>query len=501
MAEARRDQWGCYSVVPPDGSEPRGYTRVTTVAKTLDDGGGLIPWKACATVVGMLRRPGLHASWQALTAEHPDPWYASPQSKERAKKLVEECATAGGSSDRAEVGTALHALIEQQLRHPGANPLLQPGMQSDIDAFHATIGASGITFNPDLIEAIVVLDGPQVAGTADQLQAYVPGIGHVVSDLKTGTELKYSWQAIAIQLAAYAHADNVYQQGDAPDGSRDERLPMPTLSQEVGLVIHLPAGEARCDLYLVDLVAGWEAFEMSMMTRKWRARRDIARQHTFAPVPALATTAPSSGSDSPTASVPSSQGPAQPPPDFDLPVPVPPTVAPGKGGAPVDSSADAAPPEFATPPVSDDGAQRAWVQAKVPPEEGAGADFTAAEIAYAALLPDARAWITRLARDAMTAHVSFHAKDVKSVRRFEILRGLLLLAASNDACDDEVLRALLEHVIGEPAHFAAVTPGALVGSLSATEAAAFAQRCSDFADGRYVAHIVGDGRFSLRLAA
>lgn len=33
----RRDRWGRYLVVPPDGGKPVGYTRATTVAKALDE--------------------------------------------------------------------------------------------------------------------------------------------------------------------------------------------------------------------------------------------------------------------------------------------------------------------------------------------------------------------------------------------------------------------------------------------------------------------------------
>src|SRR6516162_6012262 len=52
----RRDQWGRYLVVPPGGGKPTGYTRVTTVAKALDDTGGLAPWKATMAAGGIIMR-------------------------------------------------------------------------------------------------------------------------------------------------------------------------------------------------------------------------------------------------------------------------------------------------------------------------------------------------------------------------------------------------------------------------------------------------------------
>lgn len=497
MSDARRDSYGRYSIVPPNGGKPRGYTRATTVAKTLDDGGGLIPWKACATVVGMLRRPGLSARWQALVAEHPDPWYDSPDSKNAAKKLVEECATAGGSSDRAEIGTALHALLEQQLRGGAGTPILQPGMQADIDAFNATIAAAGITFNRELIEAVVVLDEHQVSGTADQLEAIMPDGRHVVADLKTGTDLKYSWQAITIQLATYAHADNVYVQGPAADGSQDKRLPMPELSKEVGLVIHLPAGEARCDLYLIDLVAGWEMFLTSMAVRNWRKRSNLARKHVVAATalpgfddapPTIAGAGVVDGDTTkPAATGPSAPAPASVIPDFDAP----PTIAPAEA------------PPASTPPLALSPAEQQQI-VRTRPFAGEGDDasdsFTALQAKYEAMPANGRAWVKALALQGIQAGVSFHASQARTVRRFEIMRGVVLLA-HHDAAEDEVLRALLEHVIGDVAHFAAVTPGQLLGSLDVHEATRFAQQVDQFLAGSMVASINDSGQFSLRPAA
>ena len=443
--ETRRNQWGQYLVLPPGTAKPRGYIRATTITKTLDDGGGLLPWKATATMVGALRRQGLMARWQALMAQQPDPWYGSLESKTAAKKLVEECANAGGSTDRADLGTALHAIIEQQLLGVAGTPLLQPGIQADIDAFKRA--TAGITFDRSFIEAMVVLDQYGVAGTADQLRTTVPGVGDVVSDLKTGADLRYSWQAIAMQLAIYAHADNVYAQGEAADGSQDIRLPMPKISREVGLVIHLPAGEGRCELHLVDLVAGWEAFERAMWVRNWRSRKDLAKPYT-----------------SPAAIAPE---PAPEPPPFDEPP---------------------AAPEPLTP-----AAQHAQVATS--PDEGGPADadaFTALERHYSELQPGARSWITQLAKSAQQHGVSFHAKETWTVRRFELIRALVALALS-DSHDDDTLRAVLASVVGDVAHFPNVTPGHVLGSLDAGEAAIFARRVDELISSDVPATVTDDG--------
>ena len=46
-------------IIPPDGGEPVAYTRVSTLAKALDDLNNLMAWKARKTAEGLVRRPDL----------------------------------------------------------------------------------------------------------------------------------------------------------------------------------------------------------------------------------------------------------------------------------------------------------------------------------------------------------------------------------------------------------------------------------------------------------
>lgn len=268
--EIRRDQYGRYLIVPPGGGKPEGYTRVTTVASTLDSGGGLAPWKASMTAAGIIMRRGLRAQWEALLAEHNgDPWYASEEGKAACKKLVEECSAVGGANDRRDMGTSLHTITA--LVDLGRMPVhLTEETERDIEAYNTGLALACVDLDRSLIETTVVLDDWKIAGTFDRL-AMVPGFDlPLVADLKTGAELSYSWQSISVQLAAYAHADAIYVQGRKPDGSEDQRLPMPEVDQNWGLIMWLNAGTATLELHLVDLVQGWAAFEVSMWCRGWR---------------------------------------------------------------------------------------------------------------------------------------------------------------------------------------------------------------------------------------
>jgi hypothetical protein len=278
----RRDRWGRYLVVPPQGGQPTGYTRATTIAKVLDSGGGLAAWKAAMTVSGMLMRPGLRAKWEALMAQQDgDPWYGSPEGKAQCKALVEECAAVGGSRDRAQVGLALHAITA--LIDAGKSPKhLSAETAADVGAYQTGLVANGINLVPGAIELTVVLDTYQVAGTFDRLARVQGRELPIISDLKTGGSLDYSFQSFAVQLAIYSRGEAIYEQGPAKNGSDDIRHPMPAVDQEYGLIFWLNAGTAKLEIYEVDLNAGWEAFKHSMWTRGWRNERV---SHQFVPGP------------------------------------------------------------------------------------------------------------------------------------------------------------------------------------------------------------------------
>lgn len=270
----RRDQWGRYMILDPLGN-CSGYTRVTTVAGTLDSGGGLAPWKSTMTAVGLMLRKGLRAQWEALVAEFDgDPWYHSEASKAACKKLVEECAKVGGATDRAEVGTSLHtltALVDTGKLTTADH--LSDETQRDLAAYVEGLAKAGVVIDPQLVELTIVLDEYRVAGTFDRIVT-VPGFDKpLIADLKTGADLSYSWHSIAVQLAAYAHADSIYVQGAKADGSQDVRLPMPEVDQRHGLIMWLNAGTGQLELHIVDIEAGWEAFKLSLAARSWRGTK------------------------------------------------------------------------------------------------------------------------------------------------------------------------------------------------------------------------------------
>jgi hypothetical protein len=127
-----------------------------------------------------------------------------------------------------------------------------------------------------------------------------------------------------------------------------------------------------------------------------------------------------------------------------------------------------------------------------------GAAYVILERRYMGLDPVGRKWISRIATEATQHGVGFHSSAAKTVRRFEILRGLVMLAAVEP--DDETVRCLLERTIGDCAHFASLTLGHLLGTCTADEAKRFALDCHMYVDGHFTARCDTNGRVRLLAA-
>lgn len=253
--EAPKDRWGRYKIADPVSGKDKGYTRVTTIAKTMDDTGSLADWKTRMAITGLVKRPDLLA--QAST---------NLDDRSRLNRLAEDAIEAAGAYGRANLGTALHAITEQL--DLGLKPEVLANLQPDIDAYRNGIAAADFTMHREYIEVLLINDEYEYAGTADRIVT-LPDGRMVIFDLKTGTDLSYSYGNIAVQLAAYANAEWVY------DWRTGERSLMPAIDKTIGLICHLPAGEARCEFYTVDLKAGYEALKMSFAVRNWRKRKGL----------------------------------------------------------------------------------------------------------------------------------------------------------------------------------------------------------------------------------
>lgn len=259
--EPERDHQGRYLIPDPVTGEKRSWTRATTWASTVAETFALEKWGLRMAARGLAARPDLITGVAAVL--DPD----TKDGKQKLDRLIERAQEIAKASERSTLGTALHSFCEahdlgRELPH------IPAPFDADLDAYRKAMTAVKVSRN--YIEKIGVVRELGVAGTMDRVVAFHHGRLPLIGDIKTGRDLSYSWTEIAIQLALYAHANTVY------DPATGEHRPMLEVNQAKALVVHLPAGEARCTLYLVDIAAGWEMAAICGRVREWRARKDLA---------------------------------------------------------------------------------------------------------------------------------------------------------------------------------------------------------------------------------
>jgi hypothetical protein len=257
IVEPKRDRYGRYLISPADGGKAVAHTRATTFVKAVAEESALTKWAARMTALGLAARPDLLAGVAAIA----DP--STPDAKKSLNAICEDAKTAGGGDASRNLGTAIHAEVEQINR--GKDPATSPELfRTDIDAYVTALRSAGVGVYPEMVERVVVNSAWTVAGTFDLL-ASVPGFElPMVADLKTGASVDFGQGEWAIQLALYATATSLY------DYSSDTHQPFPAVDQERGLIIHLPAGTGRCDLYIIDLAAGRRMIDTCATVRAWR---------------------------------------------------------------------------------------------------------------------------------------------------------------------------------------------------------------------------------------
>lgn len=258
-AEPPRDRYGRYLIVPDEPFEknPVAHTRATTVAAALESRYALERYGKRQVLLGAAARPDVITRVQSCR----------PDDKQLLDQLVETCEAAAQNDAKANIGSALHAACET-VDLGGLHGLTSP-YDADVAAWQKTIESAGISIIQDLVEQICVLPDHKIAGTFDRIVEF--GSYRYVLDLKTGS-VDYSWCKNAVQLAIYAHSATIY------DPVTKQHRAMPQVEQDLALIAHLPAGQGRCDLYWLDIQAGWEAFQHSVWAREWQ-RRDDLHQH------------------------------------------------------------------------------------------------------------------------------------------------------------------------------------------------------------------------------
>ena len=251
--EIPRDRWGRPMVMQPNGTRAA-YRRTTTFVKCLDSGAALQKWYGRLVAYGLSQRQDL-----ALAAAATD---LTPANKKQLQTIADKAHeyAKGIGGDAAETGTALHALTERIDRGEKLG-VIPDTYRADIDAYRQA--TKHIHYHA--IETFRVHDTYKVAGTADRIGTLNGRT--MIMDIKTGS-IDYP-HSMAMQLAMYSRSLPY-------DIASDTRTTdNPPVDQNYGLIIHLPAGEGRCDLYEIDIAKGWGACLIAKKVWEWRDTKNL----------------------------------------------------------------------------------------------------------------------------------------------------------------------------------------------------------------------------------
>lgn len=292
-----RDKWGRPAIYPPPGrgkthadvvkryvdrgKKPPYYRRVTKFISQLEDTYNLEMWAQRTAVRGVVERDDL--SERARNC--------APSDKDELDAVVALGKKHMRTGLLRDLGSYLHYCTDLIDRHGDDTDLPSPGeyaslrnstagkiemditdddmsldeRDADLDAYKAVKRRYGLRYSH--IEQMRVYDPWEVAGTPDRI-----GTGTderlagkwVVLDVKTGD---IAWNNThrehAQQFAMYAHSTPY----DPETGRYDD---IPPINRDKAVVIHLPVGQAKCELHFVDIKRGWDGCQRSRALWEWR---------------------------------------------------------------------------------------------------------------------------------------------------------------------------------------------------------------------------------------
>jgi len=252
------------------------YTRCTTYIQGIEgEREHLNVWKLVQALKGYTLSPLIYAARLAAC------WGAEDE-KPRVKEIVEEMQEFARMSERALLGTAIHALSERHdLGLP--TPIFPEPYQPHLAEWRR-LTAPWQPFEHWQVERFMVNDLLKVGGTPDRLlmlRRPCPRCGGLVriGDLKTGRVDDFTQREIEMQEAVYAHS-KVY------DPETGERIQVPICTCK-GYVFKIPAvdlEDGRGELLELDLERGWD-LASNLMPQIRQARRYKPK---FRPVDPLA---------------------------------------------------------------------------------------------------------------------------------------------------------------------------------------------------------------------
>lgn len=250
---------GRYVLPDPYTGKKTRWTRVSTIAKVLQDSYHLDRWNLRMVAKGMGIRHDL-----VMLAANLD----VTDDKEELQEIADKAHEAAGGNVGANMGTALHTYVERLDAGQSLNgQRMAPATRRALDRYQQTMLEYGLETRPEFMERVVLNYEYKIVGRLDRILFdpifwSLPRIG----DLKTGSTMDFGGLEIAIQLALYANADFIWNEETS---SWEE---FPEMDKQWGIVMHLPAKGDSCEIYDVDVDSGWQCVRLAMNVREARKR-------------------------------------------------------------------------------------------------------------------------------------------------------------------------------------------------------------------------------------
>lgn len=237
------------------------FTRASSLAKTLEDQGGLINWKAKMAAKGVADSDQL----RALAATTPIDDY-------RWRDIVERACEQAGASNAADLGTSIHAATEawdlNDERPDGPREVV-----NDAEAYRQVCADNGL--KPLAAEVFVANKELRTAGSFDRLVEGPDGVARIL-DIKTigakkdaQAAAKWTGVAWAIQIATYANS-KPYDKDKGYMEWEDIGLRQPAQRGTNAYVAAIPRGSGKCFLIDIDLTSGYELAQLAVQVREAR---------------------------------------------------------------------------------------------------------------------------------------------------------------------------------------------------------------------------------------
>lgn len=256
------------------------YRRPSGYGKPLDDESALTEWRIWKAMQGVARSQALQIKVSACKDD---------DTVEK-KTLREQALDKGAANEAADSGTGLHAMTA---RVEDPDDYFEPPEQyaDDLQAYTQALASYGLV--SEMVEVHMVNDAYRAAGTADRIYrtklplstpdgGVIPADSLILADIKTGKKLDFSLPGYCVQCAIYAD-------GVLYDVVTERRLPTPEINKVWAMLVHLPVGQARCEMLWINIGIGLEGAYLSYQVKEWqnawKAGRD-GHDATVVPIPA-----------------------------------------------------------------------------------------------------------------------------------------------------------------------------------------------------------------------